>query len=615
MSQVADEQQQPQVHAGPGGTVLAALPLWLGALGALPAHLPLTSAPALRTALGTGALGHAGFVGQGVLQLCWVLPLGPLPLRVAALELLLVSVALGLLYHALRRALLAAGTETLAATGLAMGAAWVAGQSGALVQPGGVGAGAALLLAAVSVERLLALGQAQGSAGARGELGLLLALSLLAVEAPLAAVALAACRLATGCGPALPRGAWLGGLATALAATAWRLTADLNAEPMLPDAFFQPDEMLPGRFPGAESAPAMLPGRFFEIAVLPIARLGLLGALISGLLLGLLVRPWRGRLLPWFSPGLAGAAVLSGLVPAALSARLLPAPLALALLCLGALGCGGCVLGWLLAERRGPWLGRAVALPLLLLGVALLQTRLAAAVGDGAGADPSAAADAIAEAELRSLPSRSAVLIGRAAATRLRLLQRVEGSRPDVTLLPQAALGDVESATAMSRADASLAPLIRSRLLEGSLSAFALQTLAATRPLMLEASVLDQPDLAHTLLPSGSYLAVETSAVTAGDVAASARGQAEAFEQLEALLSLPALDESTRRYLAAHQLQDALYYLGCGRRVAARQALQRGLLLRPRAPMLGHLHAELERAGDDGALELERWLKTAPRRD
>jgi hypothetical protein len=272
----------------------------------------------------------------------------------------------------------------------------------------------------------------------------------------------------------------------------------------------------------------------------------------------------------------------------------------------------------LLSGRRRAWSWQLLAATLAALGLLLLRE-----VALHGGPRQPGFADHWADGSLRELPARSVVIASAASAARLQRTQRLEGARPDVTALSEAALGQARHAEALAAAEPTLKGLLRTRLIDGQLSSFELQSLAAQRPVYVErdatlpqglpqgrAAREHQAELDETVVPEGAYARVQTSAVADNDVAAAAVAQREHYERLEARVALSQLDGSAADMLRARHVSDALYFLRASEQRGTLEALERALTVQPGAALAERLLRAAESVPEGQRFDGQKLLQT-----
>ncbi len=221
------------------------------------------------------------------------------------------------------------------------------------------------------------------------------------------------------------------------------------------------------------------------------------------------------------------------------------------------------------------------------------------------------ATDDVDDARRRALP-QGAVLLAYAPSTVFRFwgAEASERLRPDVTLVPMPFLAYPGMVDALVHRDPDLAPLLRSVLLEGDLRLPALQSLANSRPVLLELDVRVPHALYETLVPRGGFHEVLADGATEADERAGRTGRDAVLTTLLARLGLGATEPGTRDGLLWLFYNDALYYAAVGDRDAARDSTQRARKFAPASRELEALELVLS---DDarGPLDITPYLPAA----
>lgn len=209
------------------------------------------------------------------------------------------------------------------------------------------------------------------------------------------------------------------------------------------------------------------------------------------------------------------------------------------------------------------------------------------------------ATDDFDEERVRRLPP-NAVVVAYDPQTVFRhwAVQSIEHSRPDVTLVPIPFLGYPGVVEAVAARDPDVAELLRGYLLEGKLRQPDLQSLAARRPLLVEMDVRVPLALYETLVPSGLHYEVVDAGATDTDVRESFAPRRATIARLYSNLGDNANEFETRNRLLWMHYLDALYYASAGAREAARDALRLALAIQPEARELRALARALETEGE-----------------
>ncbi|MFK7985604.1 MAG: DUF2723 domain-containing protein [Sandaracinaceae bacterium] len=606
----------------------SAYSFWLdgGELTAQAVHLDIAHPP-----------GHplAGLVGK----LFALLPLGPVPLRVALGQAACAAAAAGFLFSAFDTTVRAIGVaRDRAAIPLALGGTWLVACSYAwwfqAVRPEVYALQA--LLVAIAIERVVALEAAWPTLDVRPlyvaslALGLGLANHHLVAFLALPAMAPTLARIyrARGVRPLLfAGGAVLLGLAAYLylpvrAATGppanlgdptdptrffWVVSAQVYAHDMgteaaqpLGERFLDVLSIL-GRNMGrvwdasdatAEAARALTVlgltfGGAYAILRTPGARrIGVVWALVLVVNLG--ARAWLGSvrqnpdILGYMMPGVAAVGAL------------LTALLATAVARLG---------------QRPDGTPRAVAV-LVCLGFGVLGVAQIRASAEDASLASFHATDDFDEPRIRRLPP-NAVVVAHRPQTVFRHWDLVasEGARPDVTLVPMPFLGYPGVVDALIERDPEIAALIRGYLLEGELRQPDLQSLAARRPLLVEMDVRVPEELYETLVPSGLYYEVVDGGATDTDVLEAVGPHQATVDVLYSRLGSREPNRlETQGHLVWLHYTDTLYYSALGSRDAARESLGRGLRLTPSSTELVGLGEQLSDLEAEGPIDISPFV-------
>ncbi|MGF1467523.1 MAG: protein O-mannosyl-transferase family [Sandaracinaceae bacterium] len=546
-------------------------------------------------------------------KLFTLVPLGPLPFRVALGQAVAAAGAAAFLYQALDTTLRCLGLERdRLVVPVALGGTWLVATSYAwwfqAVRPEVYALQA--LLVAVTIERLIALEAAWPTHDVRPlytaslALGLGLAnhhlVAFLAV--PAFAPTLARVYRVRGIAP-LARAA----LAVALGLAAYvylplRASTDPPANLGDPDALGRLYWVVSARVYAHDmglEAVQPLGERFADVAVilvenlhpvpLVLAAAGLYALLRSAgtrrvgyvwaatLVVNLGARAWLGSvrsnpdILGYMMPGIAAVGALATAFVGAVLARVGQRP-----------------------SGRPRTVAVAVALVVAALGLA--QLRGSAERASLAGFH---ATDDFDDVLRRRLPPRSVVVLHDPQTVfRHWSLAAVEGIRPDVTVVPLPFLGYPGVPEALARRDPTVAELLRGYLVEGELRQPDLQSLAARRPLLIEMDVRVPMDLYETIVPDGAYYAVLDAGATDADVQAGVPRREATILGLTDHVGDNLDEAATRGRLLWMSYVDALYLAAVGERAAARVAVDRALGLAPASPELQGLAAVLAAPGE-----------------
>jgi hypothetical protein len=196
----------------------------------------------------------------------------------------------------------------------------------------------------------------------------------------------------------------------------------------------------------------------------------------------------------------------------------------------------------------------------------------------------------------RALPARSIVLVHN-PQTIFRYWggEAEELNRPDVTMIPLPLLSYPKLVDRYVRDEPELKPLLRSYVLDGTLSAPELQSLAALRPVYVEMDVRVTQELMDLLVPEHLYHRVLTADTTQTDEARAMREQAALWEDLYQRIGQP-IDPHTEVQLIWRHYTDSLYFASIGDTNAALRTVSAGLALNPHPKELRMLQEALKNA-------------------
>jgi len=194
----------------------------------------------------------------------------------------------------------------------------------------------------------------------------------------------------------------------------------------------------------------------------------------------------------------------------------------------------------------------------------------------------------------RSLPARSIVLVHN-PQTIFRYWggEAEELNRPDVTMIPLPLLSYPKLVDRYVRDEPDLKPLLRSYVLDGTLSAPELQSLAALRPVYVEMDVRTTRELMDLLVPEQLYHRVLTADTTETDEAGAMREHAALWGNLYQRIGHP-IDPHTEVQLIWRHYTDSLYFASVGDTNAALRAVAAGLALNPHSRELLMLQEALK---------------------
>lgn len=204
----------------------------------------------------------------------------------------------------------------------------------------------------------------------------------------------------------------------------------------------------------------------------------------------------------------------------------------------------------------------------------------------------------------RSLPARSIVLVHN-PQTIFRFWggEAEELNRPDVTMVPLALLSYPKLVDRLVTDEPELRPLLRSYVLDGTLSAVELQSLAALRPVYVEMDVRVTQEMMDLLVPEHLYFRVLTADTTDTDEARAARDHAALWGGIYQRIGQP-LDEHTETQLVWRHYTDSLYFAGIGDTNAALRTVGAGLALNPDARELLMMREALNEASPGERIDI-----------
>jgi energy-converting hydrogenase Eha subunit A len=553
-----------------------------------------------------------------------LLPVGPLPYRVALGQAVAAALAVGCVQVALRRSLtFSAELPTPVVSALSLAGAWsLAGAYGFWFQ--GVRAevyALQALLVCYSLERLSKIACDASDDDPRPlyqaclALGLGLAnhhfIAVLALPALLVAlVRVARRRVARVVGTALAAGAI--GLFTYVYLPLRALgepLMDLGHPVTLRDFAWVVSAQVYARKIGS-AAIQPLGERFADLAVILVENfsgisllLGVLGAYVS--LTRRASRPlayvWLCTALvslggrAWLNPVRANPDVLGYMMPG------FAALLALALIGLAAL------LESLPKTRLFARLTIGCASLLVVLGLSQF-----AAEAERASLRDFHATDDFADLRIRALPTRALVILTRPESVfQLWQSATVEQLRADVTLLPLPFVGYGGLGTLLARRHPELAAAIAAYDADGTLPRAQLQALAEQRPVYVELDTTGALALFSSSLSERLLARVLATAPTPDQLAHAAQARTTSFALLRARLGTDVDEVETRRQLLWSCYLDALYFAAHRSWQGARDAIEDGLTLAPHTRELRLLRRALdehERATPERALDLRPFL-------
>lgn len=196
----------------------------------------------------------------------------------------------------------------------------------------------------------------------------------------------------------------------------------------------------------------------------------------------------------------------------------------------------------------------------------------------------------------RSLPPRSIVLVHN-PQTIFRYWggEAEELNRPDVTMIPLSLLTYPSLVDRLVKSEPELIPLLRTYVLDGSLSIAEVQSLAALRPVYVEMDVRVSREMMDLLVPEQLYYRVLTSEATEADEARAMHEHATLWGDIYRRIGHP-IEEHTKAQLIWRHYTDSLYFASIGDTNAAIRTVDAGLALNPYARELLQMRAALEAA-------------------
>lgn len=566
--------------------------------------------------------GHplAGLVGK----LFTLVPLGPLPLRVAIGQAFCAALAAGFFFRAIETTIRALGIDRdRVAVPLALGATWLIAGSYAwwfqAVRPE-VYALQALLLS-VAIERVVALEGAWPAHDLRPlyvaalAFGLALANHHLVAFLALPAVAPTLARVFRARGA---RPLWLSFAFTAVGLSTYMYLpvraatdppANLGDPTNLSRLFWVVSAKVYQQNKGLE-APQPLGERLADVVLILADTFPIVVLVLAVVGAYALVRTAGARRIGYVWIALV-VFVVSG--PAWLmSVRSNPDILGYMMAGLAAVGALAVAFVAAVVSRIGPRAdgGPPILATLLAVVVAALGLVQVKANATEASLASFHATDDFDEERVRRLPPNAVVLAHRPQTVfRHWSVSAVERARPDVTLVPIPFLGYPGVVEALVERDPDVAELLRGYLLEGELRQPDLQSIAARRPLLVELDVRVPLELYETLVPAGLYYEVVDSGATDTDVMEAAAPHEAVLARLYAHLGEEGVDETeTRSELLWIHYMDALYFAHVGARGPAREATRRALALNPQARELLALDAALADPTEEGPLDVSPFV-------
>jgi hypothetical protein len=208
-----------------------------------------------------------------------------------------------------------------------------------------------------------------------------------------------------------------------------------------------------------------------------------------------------------------------------------------------------------------------------------------------------------------SLPPKSLLLV-RSEAVYLRLLasRTLAGSRPDVLLVPTAALDQSSVRLDLVEQEAALVPIVRDVLLAGKPSELALTGLADARPMYVQLDPNWDSRLYPHLVPHAFFSEFSPHPLGRSDRVEGVESASEHFDEVAAAVrATPGRDPATRQMLGASLSERAILLEALGDRVAAAAATDELLALCPENAIGLSLRARFVRKSRD-ALDVRALL-------
>ena len=255
-------------------------------------------------------------------------------------------------------------------------------------------------------------------------------------------------------------------------------------------------------------------------------------------------------------------------------------------------------------DRRPPIFVVAIALVVPLAGLAQV-----ARSAEHASLARFTAPDAFQEVGRRVLPS-GAVFIAHAPQTIFNYWggEAAEHSRPDVTLVPVPFLTYPGMVDALIDESPELRGLLRGYLYRGELDVAELQSLAAQRPVVVELDPRVNDEVRASLVPSGLFYEALGGRAYEDDRRAGRERRQEAQRRLYDLLGSEREERETANQLLWMHYMDSLYDASVGDRDAARASIAAARIIRPDdAELLGLLEA-LGEPGEDGPIDVTPFM-------
>jgi len=178
-----------------------------------------------------------------------------------------------------------------------------------------------------------------------------------------------------------------------------------------------------------------------------------------------------------------------------------------------------------------------------------------------------------------------------------------ELNRPDVTMIPLPLLPYPKLVDRFVKNVPELKPLLRSYVLDGTLSVAELQSLAAFQPVYIEMDVRVPQEMMKVLVPEQLYYRVLTADVTHAEEARAVQAHAALWTALYERIGHP-IEEYTKTQLLWRHYADSLYFAGVGDTTAALGTVAAGLALNPHARQLRMLRDALRQASPGERIDI-----------
>jgi hypothetical protein len=251
------------------------------------------------------------------------------------------------------------------------------------------------------------------------------------------------------------------------------------------------------------------------------------------------------------------------------------------------------------AAPEGPTPGARRALVALLVALPLALPLYVVTKGlEATKGDRAYAPEAAAHALLAPLPPR-AVVFAYAPETvfRARYAQRVEGERPDVTVVPVPFLPYPGMNNTLLAQDPDLLPVIRDYLARGEARPEEIGALAMARPVRIELDPHNVVQMVPYVVLRGMLAEVRGEPNTLAAVRATAAAHFAAMDELEAATAGPR-DPKVSELLLWRSYNDALFLAARGARPEALSAIRRAMAQAPEDRALLGLREAVTAPGD-----------------